>query len=320
LLLAAPVATNASEAIYPDAQPVYTSSDGELNVTLTIGEALFESSSLVQKVVGYDGQLGGPTFRVKPGDTVRITLVNELPEEACNTSVPEMWNQYHAISETNLHVHGLFVPASENPTFIKLLPGESYEYEIHVPESHQGGTHWYHPHIAGSTSLQAGGGALGLFIVEDLEGDLPEEITVLPEVNLRIQFFNFTYLQTDFALGTSNSSYVELCRMHCLPAENRDGCYEYFFENGPDQGTYNTTPSPDGLEYETLTVNGVEQPTIQLTAGQWYRFRTLFVPTRFRTLEPAIPDCDFLLLAKDGRYIPVAPREIQSGYMVSGSR
>ena len=131
--------TFANETVFPDAQPVLSSENGELSVTLTIGEALYENveTGLKQKVVGYNGVVVGPTLRVKPGDTLRITLMNELPEEACNTSVPELWNQYHAISDTNLHVHGLFVPAQENPTFIKIAPGETHEYTINIPETHQ---------------------------------------------------------------------------------------------------------------------------------------------------------------------------------------
>lgn len=133
-----------------------------------------------------------------------------------------------------------------------------------------------------------------------MEDDLPHEVLHQPEVNLRLQFFNFTYLQNDFATGTSGS-YVPLCKQYCLPAENRDKCTEYFYEHGPEEGKYNTTFAPDGLEYETLLVNGVERPTIKITAGQWYRFRTLYVPTRFRTIEPSIlaDECEFKLLAKD---------------------
>lgn len=308
-------------AIYPDEQPVYSSVDGELSVSLSLGEAMYESDSLKQKVIGYNGKIGGPTLRVKPGDTLKIHFTNNLPPEACNTSVPEMWNQYHGVSVTNLHLHGMRVPDAVNPWKLKIEAGQSYNFTVKIPNDHQGGTNWYHPHSQGSSTLQAGGGGLGLLIVEDEKDDLPKEVLNLPEVNLRIQFFNFTYLQQDFATGTAGS-YVPLCKQHCLPAENRGQCNEYFYENGPDAGKYNTTFAPDGLEYETLLVNGVEKPTIKIAKGQWYRFRTLFVPTRFRTIEPSIlaDECEFKLLAKDGKYIPIAPRDVHSGFMASGAR
>ena len=179
----------------------------------------------------------------------------------------------------------------------------------------------YHPHFPGATTLHAGGGAVGMLIVEDLDVDLPNDILNLPDVNMRIQFLNFTYLQQDYATGQSYS-YVTLCQQFCLPVENRDQCREYFYQDGPTEGQYNTTLAPDGLEYETTLVNGVETPTIDIIAGQWYRSRILYVPTRFRTLEPTLPsECEAHLLAKDGKYMPIIPRMgVSAGFLTSGSR
>jgi FtsP/CotA-like multicopper oxidase with cupredoxin domain len=165
----------------------------------------------------------------------------------------------------------------------------------------------------------AGGGAIGMLVVEDLEGDLPKGIYDLPAMDFRVQFLNMTYLQYDYATGTAGS-YVPLCQQFCLPVENRANCSEHFFENGPLEGAYNTTISPDGLEYETTLVNGVEQPTFDLIQNQWYRIRILYVPTRFRTMEPAFPGCEVKLLAKDGMYMLETPRDVDSGFMTSGSR
>mmetsp|Transcript_5813 Transcript_5813/g.11370 ORF Transcript_5813/g.11370 Transcript_5813/m.11370 type:complete len:655 (-) Transcript_5813:21-1985(-) len=318
------VAANNSVADYPDDQPVFSSTEGdsgELNVTLTIGQAMYTSAdgSLVQKVVGYNGFLGGPTLRVKPGDTLRITLENNLPEEPCDTNVRELWNTFHAISATNLHIHGLFVSEDTNPTHVKIHPGESHEYVIKIPEGHQGGTHWYHPHVAGATTIQAGGGAVGLLIVEDDEGDLPTVVADMPEINLRIQHLDFSYLQNSF-VTSPRGGYLSSCNRFCVPEVNRGNCSVYFFEDGPDQGAYNTNIAPDRLPFGTLTVNGLEMPDIIITAGQWYRMRTLFVPTTTRTLEPSLAGCDFKLLAKDGVYIPIAPRDIHAAYMASGNR
>lgn len=159
-----------------------------------------------------------------------------------------------------------------------------------------------------------------MLIIDDLQGDLPKDILNLPDLNLRVQFLNFTYLQQDYATGTAGS-YVPLCQQYGLPVESRINCSEYFFEDGPLAGMYNTTISPDGLEYETTLVNGVEQPTMQLMKNQWYRARILYVPTRFRTLEPKFPDtCDVQFLAKDGLYMPETPRKVKSGFMTSGNR
>jgi len=58
------------------------------------------------------------------GDTLKIHFTNLLPAEACNTSVPEMWNQYHGVSTTNLHLHGMHVPDAVNPFKLKIEAGE----------------------------------------------------------------------------------------------------------------------------------------------------------------------------------------------------
>mmetsp|Transcript_17481 Transcript_17481/g.24108 ORF Transcript_17481/g.24108 Transcript_17481/m.24108 type:complete len:664 (-) Transcript_17481:245-2236(-) len=315
---------SAGVLLAPDVQNAIYSSNGKLSTTLTIGEATYSNpeTGLVQKVVGYNGQIGGPTLYAKPGDYVEITLINDLPAEPCNTFVPEMFNAYHAVDITNIHFHGLHIPPTANPSHLEVRPGESHTFSFQIPEGHNGGTNWYHPHFPGSTSLQAGGGGVGLLVVEDLEGDLPEDMLNLPDLNLRVQFLNMTYLQYDYATGTSGS-YVELCRQYCLPAENRHLCTEHFFENGPTEGAYNTTIAPDGLEYETTLVNGYERPTIDLVADQWYRARLLYVPTRFRTLEPTFPTdgCEAHLLAKDGNYMLEVPRiGVSAGFMTSGNR
>lgn len=128
----------------PDVQPTYRSEHGKLDVTLTIGEATYNNTAtgLVQKVVGYNGQIGGPTLYVKPGDQLSITLINDLPSEPCNTFVPEMFNSYHAVDITNLHFHGLHIPPRDNPNALEVRPGESHTYTINIPDGHSGGTHW----------------------------------------------------------------------------------------------------------------------------------------------------------------------------------
>lgn len=327
LLLAWLVPCARSHHDAPDVQPTLRSENGTLSVTLSIGPALYNNTEtgLVQKVVGYNGMIGGPTLILHPGDVLELTLVNDLPQEPCNTFVPELFNAYHGVDRTNLHFHGLHIADELNPHAFNIGPGQSYTYTVPIPQGHSGGTFWYHPHVAGSTSLQAGGGAFGMLIIEDLPQDLPQEMNDLPELNLRIQFLNFTYLQDDYSRGTgANNSYVELCQRHCLPEENRPNCAEYFFQNGPDEGEYNRTIAPDGLEYETTLVNGMEMPTIPMYKDQWYRVRLLYVPTRFRTLEPSFPvetGCEAHLIAKDGLYLMEIPRvDVSDGFMVSGQR
>jgi len=70
----------------------------------------------------YDGTLTGPTLRVKPGDTMLIDIVNNLPEYPPSQ---RMGAFPHDPFTTNLHTHGLTVSPdgiSDN-VFRKMEPG-----------------------------------------------------------------------------------------------------------------------------------------------------------------------------------------------------
>lgn len=212
-------------------------------------------------------------------------------------------------------VHGLLVTNEENNVLQTIYPGTSKTYNIKIREVQQGGTHWYHPHAEGAVGLQAGGGAIGLLIVEDLEGDIPTEIASLPEIGMRIQHTEWKYQNEKYAVD-----YVKLCKEVCSSSEEARavcGC------NDPETECIEPVfgvPAYKGNYSESLTVNGAENPAFDLVVGQWYHLRTVYVPTYKVPIEPTIEGCDFKLLSKDGRYMPVAPRDIQVGYMFSGSR
>ena len=38
-------------------------------------------------------------------------------------------------------------------------PGATRTHTYAIPESHMGGTHWYHPHVHGASAMHVGGGA-----------------------------------------------------------------------------------------------------------------------------------------------------------------
>lgn len=111
-----------------------------------------------------------PTIRVFPGETVRITLRNELDHEPkCD---PENVNQPHCPNTTNLHAHGLWVSPDGNSdnVLLSIRPKVTFEYEYNIPRDHPAGTFWYHPHRHGSTAMQVGSGMAGALIIQ---GDRP---------------------------------------------------------------------------------------------------------------------------------------------------
>jgi FtsP/CotA-like multicopper oxidase with cupredoxin domain len=110
-----------------------------------------------------------PTIEIAPGETVRITLNNQLPKNdpSCPANPPNI-NVPHCFNRTNLHAHGVWVSPSGNSdnVLININPSVSFQYEYNVPLDHPAGTFWYHPHLHGSTAIQVGSGMAGLLIVK----------------------------------------------------------------------------------------------------------------------------------------------------------
>ncbi|TWB20476.1 FtsP/CotA-like multicopper oxidase with cupredoxin domain [Nitrospirillum amazonense] len=108
-----------------------------------------------------------PEINVTPGDTVRVTLHNDLPPDpSCSDhSIPV--DQPHCNNGTNLHSHGLWVSPTGNSdnVLISLNPGVSFQYEYNIPADHPAGTFWYHPHRHGSTALQVASGMAGALVI-----------------------------------------------------------------------------------------------------------------------------------------------------------
>lgn len=99
------------------------------------------------EAITYNGTVPGPTIRVTEGDTVRVTLKNELDQE------------------TTIHWHGLHVPNNMDgvPPFSQapIKPGASFTYEFIASHA---GTFMYHPHT--NSVEQIDNGLYGLLIID----------------------------------------------------------------------------------------------------------------------------------------------------------
>jgi suppressor of ftsI len=140
--------------------PVLRSVNGELDVTLTMAstQVSINGGQYTFTAETYNGGFPGPTLRVKPGDILKLTLVNNLTES------------------TNLHTHGLHVSPLGNSdnVFIDLGPGETTQYVYQIPADHPEGLYWYHPHLHGLTDDQVVMGLSGLIIVQGDGATAPE--------------------------------------------------------------------------------------------------------------------------------------------------
>jgi FtsP/CotA-like multicopper oxidase with cupredoxin domain len=138
---------------------------GELDFSLAAETGHFSLSGRRATLYGYNGSVPGPRLEIRPGDQVRIRFTNRLPEA------------------TNLHFHGLHVSPGGNAdnVFLEIPPGESQSYEFSLPQSHRGGTFWYHPHVHHLIARQLWAGLAGLLIVRGPLDEIPELQEALEE-------------------------------------------------------------------------------------------------------------------------------------------
>jgi FtsP/CotA-like multicopper oxidase with cupredoxin domain len=204
----------------------------------------------------YNGGLVGPTFRLKPGDTLKLDLDNQLPD--VGGSGGHHGEMDHPLNWTNLHTHGLHISPRDKSDNVerKVKPTEKADYEFQIlpagnprgepPMAHYPGTFWYHAHLHGTTAAQLASGMAGALIVE---GDIDQ----IPEIkNARERIFIFQQLAFD-----KDGEVKSL--------DDLDGNWA---GDDPDD------PPKHGPEKHT-TINGKVKPLIELRPSQVERWRLI---------------------------------------------
>ena len=143
------------------------STGGVLAVTLRAAEQKIHIGNLELDGATYNGLYAGPVLRVRPGDLLRIRLVNDL-------SAP-----------TNLHFHGIFTSPVGNSDNVHLAiaAGTSFTYEVRIPTTQPPGLYWYHSHMHGRSEWQVMHGLSGALVVESPEvSAVAERLFVLKDM------------------------------------------------------------------------------------------------------------------------------------------
>jgi suppressor of ftsI len=174
---------------------VYASHDGELEVTLVASQRRVTIAGREVMAKVYGDSFVAPTLVVKPGDMIRIKLVDHLDEP------------------TNLHFHGLEVPPTghADDIFVSVNPGKSFQYAFRLPRSAPTGTFWYHSHEMVPMSQmtrypnayseeQVFDGLSGLIEVQGLGDDLPADLRHVPQRYLALRDVQVA----DGAIATGN--------------------------------------------------------------------------------------------------------------------
>jgi FtsP/CotA-like multicopper oxidase with cupredoxin domain len=130
--------------------PARYSRDGVLDATLraSLGKVPINGRSVT--ALNYDGSFPGPTLVICAGDKLRVHLQND-------TTQP-----------TNLHTHGFHVSpeANHDNVFVRIEPGQAFDYEYDVPLDMPAGAYWYHPHLHPLVEPEIFAGLAGAIVQE----------------------------------------------------------------------------------------------------------------------------------------------------------
>lgn len=258
--------------------------DGEIYNPWTLGNDKVRLRSYRGAQVDPKTPFLAPTITMRPGQTVRISLANQLfdlgpdgkplPPKPC---VHDDVNVPHCFNETNLHSHGLWVSPTGNSdnVLISINPGVTFDYEYNVPADHPAGTFWYHPHKHGSTALQVSSGMDGALIIKDdrvptavTPGDIDILLTdadnrAIADKVLLFQQVQYACFDKDGKIQTTDGKQPWVCYPGQV-GEIRD--YKQQF-----------APSANWINSGRFTsINGVVQPMIGgLKAGRFERWRLI---------------------------------------------
>ena len=305
--------------------PVLSSSNGVLKMDLDVKYTDPATTSLggcPLKLRSFNGTLGGPTIRLKPGDTLKLELHNHLPKE----SAAEIKRQFedeanqahlvtmpHSFNTTNMHYHGLHVSPkgiSDN-VLLAVEPGDDQDYEVHIPGNHPSGTFWYHPHAHGSTAVQVGSGMAGALIIDDDPSKLPPALRAAssPEHEKILEFQSILY--------DTNGQVTNIESFFPSPNIPTDHNCAQFSGPLPDQTSEGTWQCSKRM----TTINGQIIPVIHMRPGEVARWR--MIDTSFReSIELQLDEHALHEIALDGLYTGTiddwnantAPLDLEPGY------
>ncbi|MFZ0479173.1 MAG: multicopper oxidase domain-containing protein [Terriglobales bacterium] len=271
------------------------SQNGTLNVALALNNGL-DSEGYTHDCYNYatgSGTIEAPTLRLNPGDTLNLTLTNQLNLPVANaahakhpmhmgpmTMAPMKMSKSPSDTScnggtitqnsTNLHFHGLNIPPvchQDDVINTLIQPTDPpFQYQIQIPSNEPPGLYWYHPHPHGFTTNQVNGGASGALIVGGIENVKPQVAGLTEQVLLvRQQFLNpGSWLPGPYET-TLNFETVVTPPLHSLPLIVADPGEQQFWRvlNASTQGflslqiAYNGAPqSLELISVDAVPVTG----------------------------------------------------------------
>jgi FtsP/CotA-like multicopper oxidase with cupredoxin domain len=169
--------------------PELFSRNGVLNVVFNYFTSMDAQGRTLFCFTTADGSQG-PTLHVMPGDTLNVTVTNQVPApppgsptEVVSNAGNKCGDVTMTITSLNVHYHGTnTAPQCHSDEVIHTIinSGESFQYSLHFPTDEPPGLYWYHPHVHGIAEAAVQGGASGAIIVGGI-ASLQPAVAGLPE-------------------------------------------------------------------------------------------------------------------------------------------
>jgi suppressor of ftsI len=229
----------------------------------------------------FNGKTVAPVIRATPGDTLKITYINDLPAKSTESCAPNP-----CMDMTNLHFHGLAVsPNAPQDDVLTMLamPGQVLHYSVEIPRDHEPGLFWYHTHPHGESERQVLDGMSGAIVIEGIERYVPE----VAQLRERVIVVRGRFIKHD-------PNAAALKRDVEVPAKGCGG-------------------EAEAVE-EIFTVNGVLRPRIEI-APQERQFWRIVNASPDRYLDLQLDGQPFEIAALDG--MPLAYRDPKHPTMVA---
>ena len=175
--------------------PSLFSSNGVLRVNFTYQTAVDAVGNTLYCFINQDGT-ESPTLHLKPGDTLILTLTNQLPapsKASMRMALPKgstvCANPEMNPSSVNVHYHGTNTSptcGADEVIHTMINSGETFIYTVAIPLDEAPGLYWYHPHIHGLSEFAVQGGASGAIIVDGIES-FQQAVKGLPQRTLLVR-------------------------------------------------------------------------------------------------------------------------------------
>jgi suppressor of ftsI len=238
----------------------------------------------------FNGQRVPPIIRVSPGDTLKITYVNDLPQpsgEQCSVG-PRM-------NMTNLHFHGLGISPkapADDVLDMMAMPGQTLHYVVHIPLNQEPGLYWYHTHPHGESEQQAVDGMSGAIVVEGMERYAPM-VRGLPE---RIIILRGP------AIGKDSSGQAALKKLDAevTGCGNSEAPERVFTTNGALRPTINIAPGERQF-WRIVNASADRYADVKLDGAPWEIVALDGMPLAFHNPEHPVRVADHVLLPPASR-------------------